>query len=75
VGFRLESPAMSRRRTPAISHVTASLLWALGLGLYILIGGLAIGWTRAASFVIAGVAGFGIFLFVRFYGGDEPRRP
>ena len=66
---------MSQRPSQPGSHVRTSLLWALGFGLYILIGGLAIGWTRAASFVIAGVTGFGIFLLVRFYGEDEPRRP
>ncbi len=66
---------MSRLRSPALSHDTTSLLWALAFGLYILIGGIAIGWTRAVSFVVALVAGYGIFLFVRFYGEDEPRRP
>ena len=65
---------MSRVGSPAISHSTTSLLWALVFGLYIVIGGLALGWTRATSFVIAGVAGFGIYLYVRFYGGDAPRR-
>ena len=66
---------MSRLHSPAVSHSTTSFLWALGFGLYILIGGIAIGWTRAISLVVAVVAGFGIFLFVRFYGEDEPRRP
>jgi hypothetical protein len=66
---------VSQLRSPAVSHSTTSLLWALGFGVYILIGGIAIGWSHAVAFVIAGVAGFGIFLFVRFYGEDEPRRP
>ena len=66
---------MSRLRWPAVSHSTTSFLWALGFGLYMLLGGLAIGWTRAISLVVALVAGFGIFLFVQFYGEDKPRRP
>ena len=60
---------------PAVSHTTSSLLWALFFALYIFVGGIAIGWTRAISLVVAGVAGFGIFLFVRMRGEDEPRRP
>ena len=65
---------MSRLRKPATSHSTTSMLWALGFGLYIFLGGIAIGWTRGVALVLAGVAGFGIFLFVRMYGEDEPRR-
>jgi uncharacterized membrane protein len=66
---------MSRLRSPARSHSTTSVLWALGFALYILIVGIAIGWTRASAFVVAVVAGFGIFLLVRYYGEDEPQRP
>jgi hypothetical protein len=51
------------------------MLWAVGFAIYIFLGGMAIGWTRGVSLVLAGVAGFGIFLFVRMYGEDEPRRP
>jgi hypothetical protein len=58
-----------------VSHSTTSMLWAVGFALYIFVGGLAIGWTRGISLVVAGVAGFGIFLFVRTRGEDEPRRP
>jgi hypothetical protein len=58
-----------------MSHSTAALVWALGFGLYIFLGGIAIGWTRAISLVVAGVAGFGIFHFVRLRGEVEPRRP
>jgi hypothetical protein len=50
------------------------MLWAFGFGLYIFLGGIAIGWTRGVALVVAGVAGFAIFLFVRTYGEDEPRR-
>jgi hypothetical protein len=60
---------------PARSHSFTSCLWALGLGLYIWLGGVAIGWSRAMAFIIAIVSGFAIFVLVRNYGEDEPRRP
>jgi hypothetical protein len=66
---------VSPLRAPARSHSTTALLWALGFALYIFLGGLAIGWKKDVSFVLAGVAGFGVFLLVRIYGADEPRRP
>jgi hypothetical protein len=71
----LQSRTVSGFRLPALSHNTTSLLWAIGFGVYMyLLGRAAIGWTHAISFVIAAVAGFGIFLFVRACGEDEPRR-
>jgi hypothetical protein len=66
---------VSPLRAPARSHTTTSLLWALVFGLYIFLGGLAIGWARGISLLLAGVTGFGVFLLVRLYGADEPRRP
>jgi hypothetical protein len=60
---------------PARSHSTTSLLWALGFALYIFLGGIAIGWDTGISLVLAGVAGFAIFLLVRAYGEDVPRQP
>jgi len=35
---------------------------------------LGIGITKATSFVVAVVAGCVVFLYVRLYGEDEPRR-
>jgi hypothetical protein len=58
-----------------MSHTTTSLLWALGFALYIFLGGIAIGWARGTSLVLAVVVAFGVFLFVRAYGEDEPRTP
>jgi len=62
-------------RLPAISHGVTSFLWAVGLSVYIWLGGVAVGFSSAAAFVVAAVAGCAIFLFVRIYGEDEPRRP
>jgi hypothetical protein len=59
-------------RLPAFSHGVVSFLWALGFGLYILLGGMAAGFTAADAFMVAAVAGAGIFLFVRIYGEDDP---
>jgi hypothetical protein len=61
-------------RLPAFSHGVTSFLWALGLALYIWLGGVAVGMSRGTATILAVVAGFGIFLFVRVYGEDEPRR-
>jgi hypothetical protein len=62
-------------RSPSFDHGVISFLWALGLALFIWIGLRAIGVDNAAAFVIACVSGFAIFLFVRIYGEEEPRRP
>lgn len=43
-------------------------------GLYIWLGGLAVGVSGATAFVFGAVAGFLIFLLVMLYGADEPRR-
>ena len=59
-------------RMPAIDHGIVSFLWGLGLGLYIWIGMLAVGVSAATAFILAAVAGFLIFLYVRIYGEDEP---
>lgn len=62
-------------RPPAIAHGITSLLWAIFLGLFIWIGGQAVGISGGISFIAGAVGGFLIFLFVRVYGEDEPRRP
>ena len=61
-------------RMPAFSHGVTSFLWALGFALFIWLGGVAVGFSGALTFVVACVAGFGIFLYVRIYGEDDPTR-
>ena len=63
------------RRMPAFDKGITSFLWALLFGLFIWIGGSAVGYGSGMSFVVGCVAGFLIFLFVRVHGEDEPRRP
>ena len=51
------------------------LLWGLFLGLVIWLGGELIGYASGVTFIVGVVAGFVMFLLVRIYGEDEPRRP
>jgi hypothetical protein len=67
--------ALVHLRPPSIAHGITSFLWALFFGLLIWIGGSALGYHGATSFIVACVAGFFIFLYVRIYGEDDPRRP
>ena len=63
-----------RLRPPSIDPGVTSFLWALGLGVYIWAGLLAVGVSKPTSFIIAAVAAFGIFFAVRVFGEEEPRR-
>ena len=60
---------------PAFSHGVTSFLWALALAAFIWLGGMSVGMSRATAVVVAAVCGCAIFLFVRIYGEDDPRRP
>jgi hypothetical protein len=62
-------------RLPAFDRGVTSFLWALFFGLFIWLGGSSVGYGGAVSFIVGCVAGFLIFVFVRVYGEDEPRRP
>jgi hypothetical protein len=61
-------------RMPSFDKGVTSFLWAAGLGLYIWLGLVAVGVGSATAVVIAGLSFGAIFLFVRIYGEDEPRR-
>jgi len=61
-------------RLPATSNTSSAFWWALGFGLYIWLGSVAVGVDSATAFVVALVAAFAIFVYVRLYGEDE-RRP
>ena len=62
-------------RPPAFDHGVISFVGALFFGLFVWIGGSAVGFGGAVCFIVGGVVGFLTFLFVRVYGEDEPRRP
>ena len=60
-------------RPPSIDHGVVSVLWAVGFGLFIYFGLIAIGTSGAFSIVIALLAAAAIWLFVRTQGEDRPR--
>ncbi len=61
-------------RPPSIDHGVVAFLWAVGLGVFIYFGLIAIGETGGTSIVIALVSAFGIWLLVRLRGEDVPPR-
>ena len=61
-------------RPPSLDPGFVAGLWGIGLGLYVLLGGLALEIGRAESFILAGVTGAAIFFYVRLYGYDQVRR-
>ncbi len=61
-------------RPPSIDQGVIALIWAIGLGLYIYFGLIAIGESGAIAVVISMVSFAAIWLFVRLRGEDIPRR-
>lgn len=59
---------------PSFNRGFTSFLWALGLGLYLWLGMLAIGVSGATAFIFSLLSAAAIFLFVRLFGEDEVRR-
>ena len=59
-------------RPPSVDHGVQSGLWAIGLGLYIFLGMVAVGIAQALSIIIAAVSAGAIFVFVRTHGEDPP---
>ena len=62
-------------RPPSIDQGVIAFIWAVGLGIYIYFGLLAVGASGATAIVVALVAGFFIWLLVRLRGEDVPQRP
>jgi hypothetical protein len=60
-------------RQPSFDRGVTSFLWAVGLGLYLWLGMLAIGVSGATAFIFSVLAACVIFLYVRLYGGEEVR--
>jgi hypothetical protein len=65
--------AAMQLRPPSLDHGLVSGLWAIGLGLFILLGAMAVGVQTATAFIVAGLAAAVIFVYVRLYGEDRPR--
>lgn len=51
-----------------------AFLWALFFFLYLFLGMLAIGVAKGNAFIFSALAGFGIFLYVRIFGEETPRK-
>ena len=73
-GSRVTIPPVLKLRPPSIDHGVISFLWALGLGLFVWVGLLAVGVSGATAFIFGLLSAFGIFLFVRIFGEEELRR-
>jgi hypothetical protein len=61
-------------RPPSIDHGVVSFVWAVVLGVLLWAFMLGIGISKPTSFIVAAVAAGAIFLYVRLYGEDEPRK-
>jgi hypothetical protein len=59
-------------RLPSFDRGVTAFVWALVLSLYVWIGLLAIGVSQGTAIVVAALCLFGIFVFVRLRGGDQP---
>jgi hypothetical protein len=62
-------------RSPSVDPGVTAFLWALFFGLFIWIGGRAVGFSSGTTFIAGCVCGFLIFLLIRAHGEDEPRPP
>ena len=65
---------MPHLRPPSISHGVISFIWALVFGVYVWLGGLAVGVSGGTAFIFGGVVGFLVYILVMVYGTDQPRR-
>jgi hypothetical protein len=61
-------------KAPSVDHGIVSFIWALVLGVLLWAFMLAVGISKPTAFIVAAVATCAIFLYVRIYGEDEPRR-
>ena len=61
-------------RAPSFSRGVIAFIWALVFGLYVWLGGLAVGVNGGTAFIFGGVTGFVVFLLVMAFGADAPMR-
>ena len=61
-------------RPPSIDKGVSAFLWAFGFFLYLWLGMIAVDVGKGTSFVLALVASAAIFLYIRVFGEDRPRR-
>ena len=61
-------------RAPSFSRGVIAFIWALVFGLYVWLGGLAVGVNGGTAFIFGAVTGFVVFLLVMAFGADAPMR-
>ena len=61
-------------RAPSFSRGVIAFIWALVFGLYVWLGGLAVGVNGGTAFIFGVVTGFVVFLLVMAFGADAPTR-
>jgi purine-cytosine permease-like protein len=59
-------------RMPSIDRGVQSFIWAVVFFLFLYFGMVLIAVSKATAFVLSLVIAFGVFLFVRTRGGDDP---
>ena len=65
---------MPHFRLPAFSHGFWAFVWGLVFGLYVWLGGLAVGVSGGTAFIFGAVTGFLVFLLVMAFGAGAPTR-
>lgn len=61
-------------RPPSLDPGVTSFAWTMVFVLFLFFGSLSIGIDLATAFIVSGVAGLFIFLFIRLRGEEEIRR-
>ena len=61
-------------RAPSVDKGVQAFLWALFFFLYLFLGMLAVGVAKGNALIFSALAGFGIFLYVRIFGEETPRK-
>ncbi len=61
-------------RAPSFSRGVIAFIWALVFGLYVWLGGLAVGVNGGTAFILGAVTGFLVFLLVMAFGANAPTR-
>jgi hypothetical protein len=60
-------------RPPSFDHGFTSGLWAIGLGLFILLGSRAVGLDSGTAWIVSALAAIAIYLLVRTRGQEDLR--
>ena len=73
-GDAVGSAPVPHFRIPSVDQGVQAFVWAVLFGAFIWAALLAVGASSATAVILAVVSFFAIFIFVRLYGADEPRR-